>query len=147
MSTPHHLTDVVGFLRDFSADAVGFAETNVNWKHPGVFQRVNNMLRLGFGYARLSPSSSGLSSRTSHQAGGTLTALPGKWSGRKMDMGQDATVSFSWMRLRGRRGRRITIVACYRVVQGNGAGLGDSTAFVQQETVLLEQGHYNPNPK
>ena len=51
------------------------------------------------------------------------------------------------MRLRGRRGRRTTIVVCYRVVQGNGAGLGDSIAFVQQETVLREQGHHNPNPR
>ena len=143
----NHLTETVGFLRSFNASAVCLAETNVNWNHPVTYDTVDRQLRLAFGHARIATSSSGIRTPTTYQAGGTLTALLGKWCGRKLDAGRDLMGSFSWMRLRGRRGRKITIISCYRVVQSSGAGLGDATAFVQQETVLRDHGVANPNPR
>ena len=38
--------------------------------------------------------------------------------------------------MRGRRGRVVNIVTCYRVSQDSGASIGESTAFIQQETIL-----------
>ena len=38
--------------------------------------------------------------------------------------------------MRGRRGRVINIVTCYQVSQDSGSSICDSTAFIQQETIL-----------
>lgn len=109
---------------------VGFAETNTNWTQSDAKAVVDMHLRLGFGHARMATSSSGLRSNTMYQAGGTMTAVLGKWCGRKMDVGSDEVGCYSWIRLRGRKGRKITFVTCYRVSQSSGAGLGDNTTFV-----------------
>ena len=79
-------------------------------------------------------SSRGLQSNTTYQAGGTLTAVLGKWSGRKIDSGYDEMGCFSWVRLRGKRGRKITFITAYRVSQSSGACLGVGTFFVQKQT-------------
>ena len=73
-------------------------------------------------------------------------AALGRWCGRKMDAGSDDAGAFSWIRLRGRRGRRISFVTCYRVSQASAAGLEDNTAYVQQQTKLRLLGR-RPDPR
>ena len=134
------LVETVGFLKQFDVSLVGLAETNINWRQSDTKTLVDSHLRLGFGHSRMSTNSSGLPSKNLYQAGGTLTAALGKWSGRKMDIGGDPEGGFSWIRLRGRKGRKITFITCYRVPQSSGAGLGDTTAFIQQQTLLRLRG-------
>ena len=49
------------------------------------------------------------------------------------------------MQMRGRRGRKITVITCYRVSQSTSAGLGEETAFIQQESLLRMKGQEYPN--
>ena len=49
--------------------------------------------------------------------------------------------------MRGKSGRCVTIIACYHVSQTLGVGIGDTTAFVQQETVFQAAGVQVPKPK
>ena len=44
--------------------------------------------------------------------------------------------SFSWVTMRGRRGRVVNIVTCCRVSQDSGASIVEGTYFIQQETIL-----------
>ena len=135
-----NLVDIVGFLASFRTAVVSLAETNVNWKQHESLITVDTYLRLQFNRGRMATSSSNLRSDTVYQPGGTLTAALGKWSGRKLDSGHDLTGCYSWIRLRGRRGRKITFITAYRVSQSTGAGLGDGTAYVQQQTILRLHG-------
>ena len=137
----------VGFLSTFRASVACFAETNVNWKKDEAYNRVLTQMRNCFQSAKLVTSSSGLSSQTINQQGGTCTAVLGKWSARKQSSGHEAKGSFSWLRLRGRRGRFVTIITCYRVLQVSSIGLGAATAYVQQETILWAAGVKIPKPK
>ena len=50
--------------------------------------------------------------------------------------------------MRGRRGRRIVIITCYRVSQVSSIGLEDTnTAFIQQQTILRKSGLKSPCPR
>ena len=140
------LVETVGFLQRFNASLVGLAETNINWKQFDTTSIVDNQLRLGFGHSRMSTNSSGLPSNSMYQAGYNLTVALGRWCGRKMDIGSDAPAGFSWIRLRGRRGRKITFITCYRVPQTSGANLGDTTSYIQQQTLLRLRG-LPPDPR
>ena len=60
----------------------------------------------------------------------------GKWCGKYKDSGNNKQVSLSWVTMRGRRGRVVNIITCYRVSQDSGASIGESTDFIQQETIL-----------
>ena len=91
----HNLSEIVGFLSSFRTAVVGLAETNVNWRQYDTTATVDTHLRLGFQHSRMVTSSSGFRGNTSYQAGGTLTAVLGKWSGRKLDAGSDEPGCFS----------------------------------------------------
>ena len=50
--------------------------------------------------------------------------------------------------MRGRRGRQIVIITCYRVSQFLSVGLEETnTAFIQKQTVLRKSGLKNPCPR
>jgi hypothetical protein len=49
--------------------------------------------------------------------------------------------------MRGRRGRTLTVITSYRVSQSTGSGLGEGTAFIQQEYLLRMKGQEYPNPR
>jgi hypothetical protein len=59
-----------------------------------------------------------------------------KWCGRYKDSGSNKQGSSLWVSMRGRRGRVVNIITCYRVSQDSGASIGKSMAFIQQETIL-----------
>ena len=93
-------------------------------------------------------SHSGLKQDSIFQPGGTTTAVVGKWSGRFASKGSNKKGGFSWIVMRGRRGRRIIIITCYRVSQVSSVGLEDTnTAFIQQQTVLRKSGLKSPCPR
>ena len=85
---------------------------------------------------RVITSNSGVKQESLYQPGGTATAVMGKWSGRYKTSGCNKQGSFSWVTMRGRRGRVVKIVTCYWVSQDSGASIGESTSFIQQETIL-----------
>ena len=90
-SNSHHLKEAVGTLLSLNASVACLAETNLKWYHSEAYATVETQFRLGFNNVRLVPSSSRQRSESVYQAGGTLTALLGRWCGRKMDVG-----SYNW---------------------------------------------------
>ena len=147
MQDDESVIPAVGFLASFRASVACFAETNVNWRKENVYSRVHQQFRRGFQSVKLETSSSGLKSQSINQPGGTCTAVLGKWCARKESSGNSASGSYSWVHMRGRRGRFVTLITCYRVAQTSGVGLGDVTAFVQQETLIRSAGVQVPKPK
>ena len=141
------LERAVGFLRDIDPSVICLAETNTDWSDSSAYHRYNAVLRRGFSHVRTRTSSSGLTQKSVYQPGGTATSVVRKWVGRVMKSGSNREGSFSWMQMRGRWGRKITVITCYRVSQSTGAGLGEGTAFIQQESLLRMKGQEYPIPR
>ena len=104
MQDDESVISAVGFLASFRASVACFAETNVNWRKDNVYSRVQQQFRRCFQSVKLETSSSGLKSQSINQPGGTCTPSLGKWCARKESSGNSASGSFSWVRMRGRRG-------------------------------------------
>jgi hypothetical protein len=64
-----------------------------------------------------------------------------------MKSGSNREGRFSWMQMRGYWGQKLTVITCYRVSQSTGAGLGEGTAYIQQESLLRMKGQEYPNPR
>ena len=125
----------VGFLESFRASVALFAKTNLNWRKENVYSRVYQPFRRCSQSVKLETSSSGLKSQMINQPGGNCTTVLGKWCARKEISGNSTSGSYSWICMQGRRGRFVTLITCYRVAQTSGFGLGDVTAYVQQENL------------
>ena len=95
----------------------------------------------------LSTSSIGLPSDHTFQPGGTCTAILGRWLSKQIDRGQDNLGSCSWVCLWRRRGRLVQMITAYRTLQDNGSSIGADTAYLQQETILSQQGQQDPRPR
>ena len=138
----------MGVLKSVEASVVCLAETNTDWKHPDAHHRVFSQFRMCFNQVKMAVSHSGLKQNSIFQPGGTTTAVVGKWSGRFDSKGSNKKGGFSWIVMRGRRGRRIVIITCYRVSQVSSVGLEDTnTAFIQQQTILRKSGLQSPCPR
>ena len=137
----------MGFLASFRASVDCFVETNVNWRKENVYSRVHQQFWRCFQSVKLETSSSGLKSQSINKPVGTCTTVLGKWCARKESSWNSASGIYSWVRMRGRRGRFVTLMTCYHVAQTSGVGLGDANAFVQQETLLRTAWVRVPKPK
>ena len=142
-----HLERAVGFLREIDPAVICLAETNTNWTNRTAYDRHLKVVKAGFNHARVRTSSSGIPQKSMYQPGGTSTVVVRHWVGRTTKTGSDSEGSFSWVRMRGRRGRQLTIITCYRVYQDSNSGLGNHTAHTQQETILRIMGQEYPNPR
>ena len=131
-------TEAVGFLASFNASAACLAETNTNWRHDESQNRIRDQFRMCCNGTRFAISNSGVKQESIYQPGGTNTAVMGKCCGMYKDSGINKQGSFLWVKMRGRRGRTVKVITCYRVSQDYGASFGESTAFIQQETILWQ---------
>ena len=87
----------------------------------------------------------GISTSSSHEPtatkgstfkpGGTITTVTGAWSGRIIKKGQDTFGRWSYISLRGKSNKKLTIITMYRVCAQKGAN-GTNTAYLQQQREL-----------
>ena len=105
-----HLERAVGFLREIDPAVICLAETNTNWTNRTAYDRYLKVVKAGFNHARVRTSSSGIPQKSMYQPGGTSTVVVRHWVGRTTKTGSDSEGSFSWVRMRGQRGRKLTII-------------------------------------
>jgi hypothetical protein len=126
-------------LASFNASVACLAETNMDWRHDEAQNRVRDQFRMCCNATRVATSNSGVKQESIYQPGGTTTAVVGKWCGRYKDSGSNKQGSFSWVTMRGRRSRVVNIITGDWVSQDSRASIGESTAFIQQETILWRE--------
>jgi hypothetical protein len=98
-------------------DIFGLSETGVDWKQGYPRNRFNNILRDFWPHSRLIGSTSNIPSKEVVQYGGTCTVVTDKWTGRIESSGSDpqGLGRWSYVRLNGKNGRRVTIITVYQV--------------------------------
>ena len=79
--------------------------------------------------------------------GGTLLGVYGRWASWVESGGNDRMGRWSWLALRGKGGKMITVISAYRVPQANPSKVGELSACKQQVRSMLKKGVLRPNPK
>ena len=70
-----------------------------------------------------------------------------EWASRAESGGSDHMGRWSWIDLRGKQGKMITVIFAYRISQENITQAGETTSCKQQVRSLLKRGAAKPNPK
>jgi hypothetical protein len=130
-------------------DIWGLSETGLDWKQAFVRNRCNTILKDFYPHSRLIGSTSDVPCKGAVQYGGTCTVATGKWTGRIESSGSDShgLGRWSWLRLNGKNGRRITMVTVYQVCNQSISTAGAKTAYTQQWHLLRQAGEKDPNPR
>lgn len=130
-------------------DIWGLSETGVDWKQPFVRNRCNQILKDFYPHSRLIGSTSDVPCQGAVQYGGTCTVVTDKWIGRIESSGSDShgLGRWSWIRLNGKNGRRVTLVTVYQVCNQAISTAGAKTAYTQQWHLLRQAGEKDPNPR
>jgi hypothetical protein len=133
----------------YDVDIFGLSETGVNWKLGYAWNRCKQILQDFWPHSRLIGSTSDIPSKEVVQYGGTCTVVTDKWTGRIESSGSDpqGLGRWSYVRLNGKNGRRVTIVTVYQVCKQTVERAGPKTAFMQQWHLLRRAGTKDPNPR
>ena len=144
----HFITQALGVLKSVEALVICLEETNTDWKHRFAHHRFFSQFPMCFNQVKMAVSHSGFKQESIFQPGGTTMTVVGKWSGCFASKGSNKKRGLSWIVMRGRRGRHIVIITCYRVLQVSSVELEDTnTAFIQQQTILRKSGLKSPCPR
>jgi len=71
----------------------------------------------------------------------------GRWASRATKSGTDELGRWSWMDLRGKKGKTIRVISAYRVSQDHPSTAGETISCKQQVRSLMIRGVKNHNPK
>ena len=130
-------------------DIFGLSESGVDWKQGYPRNKCNKIMRDFWPHSRLIGSTSDIPSKEVVQFGGTCTVVTDKWTGRIESSGSDpqGLGRWSYVRLNGKNGRRVTIVTVYQVCKQSVTTAGAKTAYMQQWNLLRRAGQDDPNPR
>jgi hypothetical protein len=130
-------------------DIWGLSETSVDWKQAFIRNRCNQLVKDFYPHSRLIGSTSDGPSQGTVQYGGTCTVVTGKWTGRIESSGSDlhGLGRWSWIRINGKNGRKVTIVTVYQVCNQSISTAGAKTAYAQQWHLLRQTGEKYSNPR
>ena len=123
-------------IEEYQADIACLVEINLDTNKPCVRRDLREKMKTYDKFAKMSMSSSKEShTDTAYKPGGTTVIARGNWAGRVTDMGQDELGRWSYITMEGRQGRKVTIIAFYRVCKKN-SDTGKTTIRTQQERDL-----------
>ena len=131
-------------------DVWGLPESGIDWKQGYPRNRCNKILKDFYPHSRLIGSTSDIPSTEIVQYGGTCTVVTDKLTGRIESSGSDShgLGRWSYVRLNGKNGRRITVVTVYQVCAHQSiTSAGAKTAYTQQWHLLRQAGENDPNPR
>lgn len=128
-------------------------ETNLNWSKSPSFN-AKHWFHKTWNFSTLSFSHIEEDFTNSYQPGGTLTAVMDHWTPRVMSTAQDlfGLGHWSYISLRGKQGKIVTIVSAYHISQKSSTSVGVKTAFMQQkrriQSAFISSSllHLTPNP-
>ena len=145
-SKEHLGVEEIGNMAKLKIDALGLAETNVNWSHDARSSFLAATY-LKFNSSARACMSSCYTHKEGYWPGGTAMITCGAISGRVQQRGADRMGRFTWMALRGRKESGIIAVTVYRVCQNSQTQAGEDTAYMQQHTAMREAGIKTPDPR
>jgi hypothetical protein len=130
------------------ADALLFQETNTDFKKIQPMNSFQQTMKLYHHTHATSISNSTVPAKNNNWLpGGTMSSVLGKWTGAKITSGNDYPLGrWSWISLKGRGNRIITLINVYRVNPGH-SNLGEYTNFKQQVYIKLKEGNDTYNPR
>jgi hypothetical protein len=136
-----HWAQVITTMKELEVEIFGFAEINKSMtnfsKH-----KWTSIIQKQFYFSRMVHSESAATTEYEYKPGGTLTTVTGKWQARISEMGQDKKLGrWSYIKISSRKNSLIIITA-YRPCKT----LSHLTAWMQQWSLLREEGRRNPDP-
>ena len=132
--------EIVIAWKAIGVDILGWAETNINFRHPSDPTTVlKSKLHKHHKTYTVETSSSGIESKHIHQPGGVTTIMTGKLTGRIKKRFADKLGRWSGYTICGKE-KKLTILTAYQVCKATNPG--SNTASEQQRTKLMlrEQG-------
>ena len=135
-------------LFEWNANIICLGETNVAWEKKPARILLQNITRTFDKEASWITTSSHTACRTLYKPGGVGMIIDGKWSGRTTERGRDWRSLGRWVTttIKGKNDKKLTIFTCYKCPDMNLKHAGYTTVYMQQYTLLREQGEKNPNP-
>ena len=119
------LTNAMGILTTMEAGVYSMVETQWDTTCPIFCKFFTEKLKAHDTYAKAAfGSNTDESFITSWKPGGTLVGVSGRWASRVAKSGTDALGRWSWMDLRGKKGKTIRVISAYRVSQDYPAKAG-----------------------
>ena len=136
-------------LAAYQVDIGCLPETNADWKKLPVLKQCHAALRKHLKHHRLITSCSTAAANHSYLSGGTATIVANNWTGRIASTGEDShgLGRWSYVRVKGKKERRLLVVTVYQVCKNSIGSAGDSTAFSHQWHILRARGEESPNPR
>ena len=123
------------------ADAILFQETNTDFKKIVAMNILQQTLKFYYQNHATTISNSTVQAKNKNWLpGGTITSVLGRWTGAKITSGNDYSLGrWSWISLKGKGNKIITLVNVYRVNPGH-TNLGEYTNYKQQVFIKLNEG-------
>jgi len=142
------LTNTMGILDTMEAGVYSIVETQWDTTCPKFCKFIRSKIKEHDTYAKASfGSNTDESFLTSWKPGGTLVGASGRWASRVAKSGTDELGRWSWMDLRGKKGKTIRVISAYRVSQDHPSTAGETISCKQQVRSLMIRGVKNHNPK
>ena len=130
-------------------DLLCLSETNLEWRHPHVSERMTTITKHFFRHSRLTTASSSIRFERMFKPGGVAALLTNEWTGRLITCDSDPSGLGRWttVMLAGKHHRKIAIISAYQVCQTSINNCGLTTSFSQQWHLLRAQGDLTPSPR
>ena len=138
----------MGILDKMEASVYSLVETQWDTTCPSLSRYITDTIKKEDTYAKVEMASNQDEHfEKSWKPGGTMIGVSGKWASRVESTGSDHMGRWSWVDLRGKKGKMIRVISAYRISQEHVAQAGETTSCKQQVRSLLKRGVKNPNPK
>jgi hypothetical protein len=129
-------------MYELKVEIFGFVETNQQLNKGKKYEWINPIRKLYF-HSRTTHSESAIDSHSDYKPGSTILMITGKWQARVSDQGQDSRGLGRWSFFQiSSKKKSLIIITAYRPCISH----GPSTAWIQQWTLLREEGDPNPDP-
>jgi hypothetical protein len=133
---------IITTMKENHIDIFGFVETNKSMT--GILRNQwQPIIRKQFYFSRTIHSESSTKTESKYKPGGTMTTITGKWQSRVSEMGSNkrGLGRWSYIKISSKRSN-LVIITAYRPCKA----YGPSTAWMQQWSLLREQGIKAPDP-
>jgi exonuclease III len=127
-------------LKISSADNFNFQETKLNLRSE-CQGHCYEIFRKVYHHIRMATSSSKVTYRMHYQPEGTMSIITDDYIGRVIETGRNIEMGrWSYQRLLEKHGQNIILVSLYQVCNQQANNVGNRTAFVQQLSLLRQNG-------
>ena len=112
------LQNTMGIFKKMEAGVFSMVETKWDTTSPSFCRYIKETIKKTDEYAKIEMGSNNDEFfETSWKPGGTIVGVSGKWASRAESGGNDHMGRWSWIDMRGKKGKMIRVISAYRVSQ------------------------------